>query len=57
MPLLGITPALAGSGHHINFAALIGTLVLVLLIEVISSSIAVYLAGGAHVSPSDLRRE
>ena len=54
--ILGIIPALAGSGHHVNFAALAGTLVLVLVIGIVSSSIAVFVSG-THVSPADIRRE
>ena len=54
--LLGILPALRQSDHHINFASLAGTLAAVLVIGVVSSSIAVW-ASGAHVTPSDLRRE
>jgi hypothetical protein len=54
--ILGIIPALTGSGHHINFVALAGTVLLVLLIGVVSSSIAVFVSG-THVSPADIRRE
>lgn len=54
--LLGILPALLRSARGINLGALGATLVIVLLIGVISSTIAVWLSG-AHVSPADLRRE
>jgi putative ABC transport system permease protein len=54
--ILGIVPALVGSAHHINYAALAGTLILVLLIGIVSSSIAVFVSG-THVSPADIRRE
>jgi ABC-type lipoprotein release transport system permease subunit len=54
--ILGIIPAFVSSAHHINFIALAGTLAAVVVIGTVSSSIAVYLAG-AHVSPSDLRRD
>lgn len=54
--LLGILPALLRSAHGINLGALAATLAIVLLIGVISSTIAVWISG-AHVSPADLRRE
>lgn len=54
--LLGILPALRNSAHGVNLGALAATLVIVLLIGIISSTIAVWLSG-AHVSPADLRRE
>ncbi len=54
--VLGIIPAIAGSAHHINFAALVGTLIVVLVIGIVSSSIAVFVSG-THVSPADIRRE
>ncbi|HEY2588853.1 MAG TPA: ABC transporter permease, partial [Tepidisphaeraceae bacterium] len=54
--VLGILPALAKSAHGVNFSALGATLILVLLIGVLSSTLAVWLSG-AHVSPADLRHE
>jgi putative ABC transport system permease protein len=54
--VLGILPAIRQSAHGINFGALGATLVIVLLVGVVSSTIAVWISG-AHVSPADLRHE
>jgi len=54
--LLGIVPAITQSSRQINYTALAATLLAVLAIGVICSTVAVWLSG-AHVTPSDLRRE
>jgi ABC-type antimicrobial peptide transport system permease subunit len=54
--LVGIIPAMIQSAHGINFSALGLTMAVVLIIGVVSSSIAVWLSG-ARVTPADLRRE
>lgn len=54
--LAGILPTLVRSAHGVNFGALGLTLGTVLVIGIVSSTIAVWISG-AHVSPADLRRE
>ncbi len=54
--LIGVLPAMVHSGRSMNLSGLGMTLLAVVLIGLLSSSIAVALSG-VHVSPADLRRE
>lgn len=54
--VLGIIPAVSHSSAGINAGSLAGTLLAVLVIGIVSSSLAVW-ASGAHITPADLRRE
>ena len=54
--VVGIIPTVLQSAQGINYAALAGTLIGVLLVGTTASAIAVFVSG-AHVSPADLRHE
>jgi ABC-type lipoprotein release transport system permease subunit len=54
--LIGVSPALAASGRSMNLTGLVLTLIAVVVVGLVSSSLAV-LISGTNVSPADLRRE
>ena len=54
--VLGVAPAIAGSGGALNLGALLLTLAAVVVLGLAASSIAVAISG-AHITSADLRRE